>query len=459
MTDDRAGPDTAAALVLERRGDDHRGLLFEDRPWTWREVVAEAGTRASWLASLRRDRPVPRRRAARERARVPVRARRRGARRRGGRRHQPDPPRRRAGPRHPPHRLPLIVTDAAPRRRCSTASTSAARPPVARRRRPGLPASRSPPHAGAVRRPTSTPPDDLFLLIFTSGSTGAPKAVRMTPGPRRPGRERCACVRRRRRPLLRDAAVPRQRAQRDRLPRARDRRDASRCGARFSASQFMPDVRRLRRDVLQHRRPRARLHPRHARVDRRTATTTLKFVLGAGVVAAPTSRAFTRALRHPRASRATARARTPSSCSRRPALPTRRARACRRTGIDVAVVDPETGEERPRARFDADGRLLNADEAIGEIVGRNVGRPVRGLLQQPRGRRRAHPQRLVLVRRPRLPRRRRRLLLRRPQPATGSASTARTSPPRRSSGSSPASRRRAASRCTPCPTTAPPTTR
>ncbi len=32
------------------------------------------------------------------------------------------------------------------------------------------------------------------------------------------------------------------------------------------------------------------------------------------------------------------------------------------------VVDPETGRERPPARFDADGRLLNAEEATGELV-------------------------------------------------------------------------------------------
>ncbi len=41
-------------------------------------------------------------------------------------------------------------------------------------------------------------------------------------------------------------------------------------------------------------------------------------------------------------------------------------------GVDVAVVDPGTLLERPRARFDAEGRLVNGDEAIGELVGRNV---------------------------------------------------------------------------------------
>jgi fatty-acyl-CoA synthase len=37
----------------------------------------------------------------------------------------------------------------------------------------------------------------------------------------------------------------------------------------------------------------------------------------------------------------------------------------------IVVLDPETLEEMPRARFDAQGRLLNADECIGEIVNRN----------------------------------------------------------------------------------------
>jgi fatty-acyl-CoA synthase len=37
-------------------------------------------------------------------------------------------------------------------------------------------------------------------------------------------------------------------------------------------------------------------------------------------------------------------------------------------GIDVIIVDQETATECPRARFDENGRLLNAGEAIGEIV-------------------------------------------------------------------------------------------
>jgi fatty-acyl-CoA synthase len=39
--------------------------------------------------------------------------------------------------------------------------------------------------------------------------------------------------------------------------------------------------------------------------------------------------------------------------------------------VDLAVLRPETGEECPRAEFDADGLLMNAGEAIGEIVNRS----------------------------------------------------------------------------------------
>ena len=40
-------------------------------------------------------------------------------------------------------------------------------------------------------------------------------------------------------------------------------------------------------------------------------------------------------------------------------------------GVDLAVISPETGEECPPAEFDAEGRLLNAGAAIGEIVNRS----------------------------------------------------------------------------------------
>jgi steroid-22-oyl-CoA synthetase len=39
--------------------------------------------------------------------------------------------------------------------------------------------------------------------------------------------------------------------------------------------------------------------------------------------------------------------------------------------VDLAVLDPDTGAECARAEFDADGKLLNAGAAIGEIVNRS----------------------------------------------------------------------------------------
>ncbi len=41
--------------------------------------------------------------------------------------------------------------------------------------------------------------------------------------------------------------------------------------------------------------------------------------------------------------------------------------------------------ECARARFDGHGGLLNADEAIGEIVDRDAGARLRGVLRQRRG--------------------------------------------------------------------------
>lgn len=51
--------------------------------------------------------------------------------------------------------------------------------------------------------------------------------------------------------------------------------------------------------------------------------------------------------------------------------------------VDVAVVDPATGDECPRAQFDADGRLLNAADATGEIVRRDPTTRFEGYYKNP----------------------------------------------------------------------------
>ena len=59
-----------------------------------------------------------------------------------------------------------------------------------------------------------------------------------------------------------------------------------------------------------------------------------------------------------------------------------RAGALGKVAEAVKVVD-EDGNERPRARFDADGRLLNADECVGEIVNTAGAGPFEGYYNNP----------------------------------------------------------------------------
>jgi fatty-acyl-CoA synthase len=55
----------------------------------------------------------------------------------------------------------------------------------------------------------------------------------------------------------------------------------------------------------------------------------------------------------------------------------------RDANADIAVVDPEAGEECPRARFGPDGSLLNGAEAIGEMVNRAGGAGFSGYYDNP----------------------------------------------------------------------------
>lgn len=49
---------TVAALIRARAEDDNVGLLYGERSWTWRQIVAEAAARAAWLrATLDPSRP------------------------------------------------------------------------------------------------------------------------------------------------------------------------------------------------------------------------------------------------------------------------------------------------------------------------------------------------------------------------------------------------------------------
>ena len=365
-----AGPvTTAARLVRLREQDDSTGLLFEGRQWTWREVVAEAELRAELLLSLRADGPfhvgvllentpeylfLLAGAALAGAVIVGVNPTRRGA---------------------------ELATDIR-RADCQMLFTDSAQVGLVEALDLGLAPDRllvvdsdSYTHrleglrpSGDQVRPALPEPtaDQLFLLIFTSGSTGGPKAVRMTQGRAARAASRVGFssedVLYSAMPLFHgnalSAAV---------LP-------ALASGAtlalrrRFSASNFLPDVRTCGATFF-NSVGRAIAHivatpPTEYDRDHR-----LRYVLGPET-SAQDKATFTQRFGAPiiegYGSSENAIVLKPVADPRPGAL----GRASSRD--DVAVVDPDTGVELPGAVFDEHGRLTNAEACIGELVGRQA---------------------------------------------------------------------------------------
>jgi steroid-22-oyl-CoA synthetase len=355
---------TIAELLAARAHDEHIGLRFEDESWTWAAVVRECATRAAWLETLRSDGPfhvgvlldnVPEYifllggAALAGAAIVGINPTRRGAALAHDIRH----------------------TD------CGLVVTEATYAPMLADLDLGIDENRIlavesdawrallDTHAGAAR-PTELPdPETLFVLIFTSGSTGAPKAVRGTQGrfarlgarmPFGPD-DVLYCPM----PLFHGNAL------------ASNFVPAVTSGAtialrrKFSASEFFPDIRRVDAtyfntvgralsyvlatppspDDRKHRVKFA-LAPESSATDAAAFRERFGIPLVGGygssegaIIISPVRDAKPGALGVPAA------------------------------GTDIAVVDPKTGDECPRAELDAEGRLLNAADAIGEIVRRD----------------------------------------------------------------------------------------
>jgi fatty-acyl-CoA synthase len=222
-------------------------------------------------------------------------------------------------------------------------------------------------HRGTAVPAPASDPDALYLLIFTSGSTGAPKAVQMSQG--RAARTAAAsalgftsddvlyCAM----PLFHGNAL------------LANLFPAVFAGAtvvlrsRFSASAFLPDVRHHGCTYFNYV-GRALSYILAVPETPDDADNQLRWCLGSE--ASPRDRKEFRrrfgclvvegysssegaVVIQPFAG-------MPSGALGRPA-----------EGVDVAVIDPETGVECPRARFGDDHILLNPTEAIGEIVGRD----------------------------------------------------------------------------------------
>jgi fatty-acyl-CoA synthase len=359
--------DTVARLLLARADDEAPGVLFEDLSWTWRHVVAESQRRGALAAALRRPGPfhigvlldnVPDYlfwlggAALSGATVVGINPTRRGAELARDIRFAD---------------CQLVVTDGAgadllegldlglgPDR---LLQIDTGEMPVAP---PGgnLPAAGGSGHLG-----TAVSPGDLYLLLFTSGTTGSPKAVKCSQGRLASIAERagagygfrrddvCYCPM----PLFHGNAIM-----------------ALWVGAtvaltrRFSATGFLADVRRHRATRFTY------------------VGKALAYILataegpddddnplrqGFGTEASTPDRAAFEQRFGCRLVEGYGSSEGGAVINVTPETPPGS------LGIpppndDIAVCDPETTDECPPARFDDSGRLLNADEAIGEIVNR-----------------------------------------------------------------------------------------
>jgi len=351
-----------ADLVRQLEGVDRPGLLFEDEQWTHSEMVAAAAARARWLLERRdRDRPfhvgvllenVPEfpmwlmAAAVSGAVVVGVNPTRRGA----------------ELARDITHTdcqfivtetgyLPLldgldIGVDPA-----DVVVTDDEADPIAA-------------YAGASLPDVDVQSSDLYLLLFTSGTTGAPKAVLCSQG-------RLAFIAARVKgmfdlvpedvcylamPMFHSNAL---------MAGWAPCLAAGATGAlrrRFSASGFLPDVRHFGATFFNY------------------VGKPLTYVLATPRQPDDAENPLTRVFGNEGDERDVTRFAERFGCpvfdsygSTEGGAAVRRAANQPRGALGpatdgICILDPDTGEERPRAVFDGSGRLLNAEEAIGEIV-------------------------------------------------------------------------------------------
>lgn len=373
------GVETFAGLLLARAGDEHTGLLFEDEAYGWGEIVLAAAARARLLERFTRppDRPrhvgvllenVPEHvfwigaAALAGSTLVGINPTRRGAELAADIRHTD---------------CDLIVTDAS-------------QAPLLDGLDIGIPPDHlllcdSPSYREML--PVAVPPAgegidprQRLLLLFTSGSTGAPKAVACSQGRLAAIADRADLMGLTREsvtylamPLFHGNAIMAN------LAMAVGTGATVAMRRRFSASGFLPDVRRHGVTYFNYV-GRALAYILATPPHPGDAGNALQVVFGTEASAQDmlrfAGRFGCRVIEGYGSSEgAIALHKAPDTPAEALGLP--------HQGTEVAILDPETGAECRRARFDASGALANPDEAIGEIAGLNVAAAFEGYYNDP----------------------------------------------------------------------------
>jgi acyl-CoA synthetase (AMP-forming)/AMP-acid ligase II len=369
---------TVADLVRARADDDGFAVYFEDERWTWRAFVAGAGQRAHWLLDSRQPGPfhigvllenVPEYPLLLSAAAlvgatvVGINPTRRGEELARDIRHCD---------------VQLVVTE----------PTLA---PLLDGLDIGVPADRvfdiaSPayakalaPYEGAPLPDVSVDDDDLFLLLFTSGVSGTPKACRCTQG--RLARIGAAIVQMFQltpgdvcysaMPMFHSNALMANWAG------ALTAGAATALRRKFSASGFLPDVRKYGVTYANYvGKPLSYVLATPEQPD--DADNTLTRVFGNEAAEADIDRFATRFGCIVVDSYGSTEG--GASIARISGMPKG---ALGRGAEGVTVLDPDTGLECPAGKFDETGRLVNADEAVGELVNRAGAKDFEGYYKHP----------------------------------------------------------------------------
>jgi fatty-acyl-CoA synthase len=366
-------------MLAARASDDRTGLVSGDRSWSWREVVAESVARANVALSLRSEDAfhigvlldnIPENlfwlggAAIAGAVVVGINPTRRGEELARDIRFT---------------ECQMLVTDETGARLLDGLYTGVDANRFVRIDEPAWLASMERSAADSPAWLPGVSPEDLFLLLFTSGTTGSPKAVRCTQG-------RLAAIGERASgiygfepddvcygpmPLFHGNAVMALWA-----PALYVGASVA-LGGRFSASRFVDDLHKYRATRFTYvGKALAYVLATPARPD--DGSTQLR--VGFGTEASARDRCEFEARFNCTLVEGYGSSEGGLAITRTPETPPD---ALGIPGEGVAVLDSETGQERARAILDDTGRLLNPDDAIGELACRSGASVFEGYYKNP----------------------------------------------------------------------------